>query len=134
MRASRVLVEGTAVGPLLKLEEPVSFWGGVDPATGVIVDQAHPQCGESLAGRIVVMPHGRGSSGASSVLAELLRSGNAPAGIVLESSDPILVTGSLVGSFLYGTDCPIVVAGAIEDEDGMWRIDGEVLERSATYH
>lgn len=106
----RVLVEGSATGQALVLREPLSFWGGLDPATGEIVETGHPQRGEVVAGRILVMPSGRGSSSSSTVLVEAIRTGTAPAGIVLGEPDDIIVTGALVAAELYGVSMPVVVA------------------------
>jgi predicted aconitase with swiveling domain len=110
----RALVGGEANGEVIVLDEGLSFWGGFDPVTGRIIDRAHPQHGESLSGKIVVMPHGRGSSSASSVLAESLRLGTGPAGIILDEPDQILVVGSLVARLLYGVKCPIYVGRPVE--------------------
>ncbi len=104
-----ILVGGEAEGELLVLEEPLSLWGGLDPESGSIIEPRHPQAGESMSGRIVAMPGGRGSSSSSTVLAEAMRLGTAPAGFILETPDPILAIGSLVGSDLYHRACPIVV-------------------------
>ena len=71
----RVLVVGTASGQALVLDEPLSFWGGFDAETGRVIEERHPQAGASIAGRVLVMPSGRGSSSSSSVLAEALRRG-----------------------------------------------------------
>ncbi|HLA92113.1 MAG TPA: DUF126 domain-containing protein, partial [Actinomycetota bacterium] len=79
MAEARTLVAGEATGEVLVLEEPLSFWGGIDPATGVVIDVHHPQRGANVAGTILVMPGGRGSSSSSSVLAEAIRAGTAPA-------------------------------------------------------
>ena len=62
-----VLVAGTATGEVLRLDEPLSFWGGMETVGGRIIDQRHPQVGEIVAGRVLVMPFGRGSSSGSSV-------------------------------------------------------------------
>ena len=94
------------------LEEPLSFWGGVDPATGEIIDIRHPQRGANVAGRVLVMALGRGSSSSSSVLAEAIRAGTAPAAIVLTEPDPILATGLIVARELYGRTIPLVMASA----------------------
>jgi len=96
----------------LVLDEPLSLWGGVDPATGKIVDVHHPQRGTSIAGRVVVMPVGRGSSSSASVLAEMARLGTAPAGFVLGEPDLILAIGAEVARELYGVDVPISVRTA----------------------
>lgn len=111
---SVVLVAGAGNGEVLALDEPLSFWGGVNEATGVVTDTHHPQHGRCVAGRILVMPSGRGSSSSSSVLAELIRAGAAPAAIVLGTSDPIIALGALVADALYGRTVPVVVLDPLE--------------------
>lgn len=104
----RSLVAGTAEGRLLVLEEPISFWGGVNPDTGVIGDRHHPQVGEVVTGAVVVMPSSRGSSSASTVLAEMVRTGTAPAAIVLARPDAIVVLGAVVAAELYHLVMPVI--------------------------
>lgn len=106
----QTLVAGEARGPVLALDAPLSFWGGFDAATGTIIDHTHPQAGESLAGHVVVMPTGRGSSSTSSVLAEAIRAGTAPAAIVLGVADEIIALGAIVADELYGVVMPVLVA------------------------
>jgi uncharacterized protein len=118
----RALVEGSATGQALVFQEPLSFWGGLDPSTGEIVEANHPQRGCIVTGRILVMPAGRGSSSSSTVLAEAIRLGTGPAGIVLGEPDEIIAIGALVAAELYGVQLPVVVATAaaltsIEDGD-----------------
>lgn len=121
---SKSISPGVARGEPLVLQEPLSLWGGVDPETGDIVEPAHPQHGENVAGRVLLMPHGRGSSSSSSVLAELLRRGVGPAAIVLREPDSILAIGALVASELYGSVCPIVVTDT-DPGPGTWVVDGD---------
>ena len=109
VRHAVALVAGRATGQPLVLDEPLSFWGGLDATTGTIVDTHHPQCGRSVVGRILVLPRGRGSSSSSSVLAEALRNAVGPAGIVLGAVDPIIALGCLVARELYGTRTPVAV-------------------------
>ena len=115
MAEARTLVAGEATGPALVLEEPLSFWGGIDPATGLIVDVHHPQRGGSVTGTVLVMPAGRGSSSSSSVLAEAIRVGTAPAAIVLHAVDPIVALGAIVARELYGFTIPVVVCSSPPD-------------------
>src|SRR3990170_7103745 len=104
-------------GRALVLTEALSLWGGMDPATGDLVDAHHPQRGANLAGRVVIMPSGRGSSSSASVLAEAIRAGTAPAAILLGEPDLILSIGSAVGEELYGRNVPVIVATpAVLDE------------------
>ena len=112
MPDARVLSPGCADAPALVLDEPLSFWGGVETATGRVADVHHPRHGAVVTGRVLVMPAGRGSSSSSSVLAETIRLGSGPAAIVLAEPDPILALGATVARELYGTSMPIVVVGA----------------------
>ena len=101
LKATRTLIAGEANGEILELDEPLSFWGGFESETGTIIDQAHPQVGQSLVGKIVMMTVGRGSSSASSVLAEAIRDGTAPAALILQESDEIIVLGAIVADEIY---------------------------------
>jgi predicted aconitase with swiveling domain len=114
MAEARTLVAGTARGAALVLDEPLSFWGGIEPATGEVIDVRHPQRGADVSGRVLIMPSGRGSSSSSSVLAECVRAGTAPAAIVLVEPDPILALGAIVARELYGRTIPVVVAAELD--------------------
>src|SRR3954451_2499606 len=87
---------------------PLSFWGGVDWADGRIIDVHHERHGESVAGRVLVMPHGRGSSSAAVVLAETIRNGSGPVAVVTRSTDLILLVGAMAAVELYGHGLPIL--------------------------
>ena len=126
-RAGRFSLAGEATAPALVLADPLSFWGGVDVATGAIVDRAHPDAGRVIAGLILVMPGGRGSSSSASVLAEGIRRGTGPAGILLGRPDPILTIGAIVAHTLYGLYCPIVVCAL----DGLASGDEVAIRRAA---
>jgi predicted aconitase with swiveling domain len=109
MAEARALVAGEARGPALVLEEPLSFWGGVDPETGRVIDVHHPQVGVEVTGRVLVMPSGRGSSSSSSVLVESIHAGTGPVAIVMREPDPIIALGAIVVRELFGTRFPVVV-------------------------
>lgn len=103
------LVPGAGGGAPLRLEEPLSFWGGLDPASGVIIDRRHPQRHARVAGRTLMMPAGRGSSSGSAALAEAIRLGAGPAAILMLERDPIVAVGALVAAELYGGECPVAL-------------------------
>ena len=105
----RVLVDGEASGSALVLDAPLSLWGGLDPETGDIIDQRHPQWRANVTGRVLVMPVGKGSSSASSILLEATRLGKAPAAILLAEPDAILALGAAVARELYGVAPPVMV-------------------------
>lgn len=106
---SRVLLAGTAEGQVLVLGEPLSFWGGLDAQTGVVIDKRHPQVGESIAQRVLAMRSGRGSSSSSSVLAEALRAGTGPTAVLLREPDEIVLVGAMVVQLLDGLTMPVVL-------------------------
>ena len=104
----RTLVPGTGAGPLLRLRHPISFWGGVDPTTGDIVDPRHPDHGRCIAGHILALPGAVGSSSSSAIMLELLRSGRAPAAVLMEEADAILALGVVVAGELGYPTIPVV--------------------------
>ncbi|PWJ94983.1 putative aconitase subunit 2 [Mesorhizobium loti] len=120
-RTGTFQLTGEAEGLALVFSQPLSFWGGIDAETGDITDHSHPGLGQNVAGKILVMPSGRGSSSSSSVLAEAIRRGTAPAGILLERPDPILAVGAIVAEFLYEIRMPLVVCdiAGIASGDGI---------------
>ncbi|WP_336814369.1 aconitase X swivel domain-containing protein [Bosea sp. MMO-172] len=94
---AEILLPGDAVaGTCLALTAPISFWGGVDPASGVIIDARHPERGQNIAGRILALPGTIGSSSASAVLLELVHAGKAPAALLMDAPDAILLLGLVV--------------------------------------
>jgi len=107
--SGRLIAPGRARAPALVLEEPLSLWGGLDPATGRVIELRHPQHGATVTGRVLVLPAARGSSSSASVLAEAVRAGTAPAAVVLGEPDLILALGAAVAEELYGVQIPILV-------------------------
>jgi predicted aconitase with swiveling domain len=135
---SRVLVAGEAEGTALVLSEPLSLWGGLDPESGEIIDRRHPASGEIVSGHVLVLPAGRGSSSASSILLEAVRLETAPAAIITAEPDPILALGATVARELYGRTIPVLVIEGPDYEllQSGWRIrvhlDGSVIAAQGT--
>jgi predicted aconitase with swiveling domain len=100
----------------MQVKKPLSFWGGYDSNAGKVIDQTHPQLGEGLAEKIMVMAHAKGSSSSSSVLAEAIRNGTGPAGIVLKERDLIISIGAIVAAELYNLAVPVVCLAPSEFE------------------
>jgi predicted aconitase with swiveling domain len=108
---ARILIAGEAQGRVLRLQQPISFWGGVDPASGRIIDARHPDRGAEIAGRLLCLPGMIGSSSASAVLLELLRGGCAPAALILGEVDAILALGVLVAREMGYGSIPVLELG-----------------------
>lgn len=124
----RTLMPGEGSGLVIAIS-PISLWGGLDPVTGLVIDRSHSAVGRSLAGAVLVMASGRGSSSSASVIAEALRLGTAPAAIVLSEPDAILVIGTMVADALYHRACPIVM---LSPDDHAMLAAAESAEVSAT--
>jgi len=96
---------------LLFADVGLSFWGGVDPFSGEVIDRHHPLSGEHLAGRVLALPSGRGSCTGSSVMMELISNGHAPAALVLAEPDEILTLGVLVAQVIFERSLPVLCIG-----------------------
>ncbi len=119
----RVIKAGRAQGKALVSPEPIGFLGGVDPDTGVVVEKGHPLEGQSVAGRILVFPTGKGSTVGSYTLYRLARNGLAPAGIINRHSEVIVAVGAIMAGIPMVDEVDI---GAIRTGE-MVTIDGEVI-------
>ena len=104
----RPLIPGEGRGPLLRLTHPISFWGGVEPTRGRIVDPRHPEFDFSIAGTVLALPAAVGSSSSSAIMLELLREGTAPAAILMGKADAILALGAVVGREIGYDPIPIL--------------------------
>lgn len=105
---ARSLVQGSAQAVLLHADVGLSFWGGVDPFSGEVIDRHHPLSGQVIAGSVLAIPSGRGSCTGSSVLLELILNGHAPAALVFAETEEILTLGVLVAHLLFGRSLPVV--------------------------
>ncbi|MER3436321.1 MAG: hypothetical protein C4346_01095, partial [Chloroflexota bacterium] len=134
------LVAGTASGQALTTDVPLSLWGGLDPATGEVIDRRHPWSGKLVTGQVLCLPFGRGSCSASGVLLEAIRNGTAPAAIVVSRVDPILGLGAILGDEVFGRAVPVILAPPEfwrDVRDGDWLTvspDGRIEIRSAAPH
>ncbi|PSJ60887.1 aconitase X [Pseudaminobacter soli (ex Li et al. 2025)] len=105
---ARSILGGTANGPIIVAEEALSFWGGVNPATGSVIDVHHPLHGVCLTGSILMMPSSRGSCTGSGVLLDLVLTGRAPAALVFSEAEDVLTLGALIASELFGKPLPVL--------------------------
>ena len=96
-------------GKRLELGEPLSFWGGFDPQSGIITDPAHPQFGEKVTGRVLVLQRTRGSTSSPGALLESLRLGTGPSGFVLQEPDAVVLVATHLAAVLYGIDIPVTI-------------------------
>jgi predicted aconitase with swiveling domain len=92
----RAIKEGRAEGEALVSREPLGFFGGVDPETGVVIEPGHELEGHCIAGTILVFPRGKGSTVGSYTLYRLRKEGLAPAGIINAQSEAVVAVGAII--------------------------------------
>jgi predicted aconitase with swiveling domain len=92
----RVIKAGRAEGSALVSPEPIGFFGMIDAETGVVVEKGHPLAGESVAGRVLIFPTGKGSTVGSYSLYRLAKANLAPAAIINAESEPIIAVGAII--------------------------------------
>ncbi|KQQ86262.1 aconitase family protein [Aureimonas sp. Leaf324] len=107
-RTALSILAGRAAGPILRLDEPLSFWGGVDPATAKVIDTRHPQHGACLSGAVVMMSTTRGSCSGSGVVLEMALSGVAPAALVFAEVEDVATLGALVAAEMFQRPIPVL--------------------------
>jgi predicted aconitase with swiveling domain len=92
----RSISKGIGDGLSLVSKEALSFFGGVDPKTGIVIEKGHPLEGKCVSGAVLVFPRGKGSTVGSYVLLQLKKSGKAPAAIVNMEAEPIIAVGAII--------------------------------------
>ena len=107
MTATRIL-PGTGEGPVLAMDQGISFWGGVDPEAARIIDEHHPAYRAELNGRVVMMPTSRGSCSGSGVILDMMLSGLAPAALIFSEAEDVATLGALIGAEMFGRSLPVL--------------------------
>jgi predicted aconitase/predicted aconitase with swiveling domain len=105
---ARELIPGAAEGDLVISKVALSFWGGVNPTNGVVIDSHHPLVGKSIAGKILAIPSGRGSCTGSGVILELLLNECAPCALIFGREEMILTIGVLVAQEMFQKSIPVL--------------------------
>ena len=117
----RKISTGSAMGAALVTKMGISFYGGVDPETGKIVEKGHELEGQSIAGRVLVFPTGKGSTVGSYTLYRLKKAGLAPAAIVNAEAETITAVGCIISEI----PCVDKIAIGQLQTGQRLRVDGE---------
>ncbi|MBS7635437.1 DUF126 domain-containing protein [Candidatus Bathyarchaeota archaeon] len=116
----RSVVPGKVRGTALVSTKPISFLGGVDVNTGIIIERGHDLCGKSIRDVVLCFPHGRGSTVGSFVLYRLAKSGLAPKAIINSIADPVVVVGAIIANIpmVDKINIEMMTSGDIIEVDG----------------
>jgi len=92
----RTIYKGIGEGEALATTQPISFYGGVDPNTGIVIEKGHELQGKSVKGKVLVFPTGKGSTVGSYTLYRMKKNGIAPAGIVNRECETVVAVGAII--------------------------------------
>ncbi len=124
MIAGHAVSKGVAVGEVLISDTPISFLGGIDPETGVIIEKNHPKEGVSIADRVFLFPNGKGSTVGSYVIYSLKKKNVAPCAMVNISAETIVAVGAII------SDIPLV--DRLKQDPFAILNDGDIVEVNGT--
>ncbi len=102
MITCRNIAKGKGKGELIVSSEPISFLGGVNPETGIIIDPTHELKGECIKDKVLFIPGGKGSTVGSYVIFQMMKNNTAPNAIICINAEPIIATGAIM------SDIPMV--------------------------
>lgn len=108
MSAAHIVLPASAQGLVIATGEPLSFWGGIDPANATVIDVHHPLHGQCLTGAVLVMPTTRGSCTGSGVFLDMALNGRAPAALVFSEPEDVVTLGALVAAEMFDRHIPVL--------------------------
>jgi predicted aconitase with swiveling domain len=97
----RVIYKGNAKGEALVTNMPISFYGGVDPNTGIVLEKGHELEGISIKDKILVFPQGKGSTVGSYTLYRMKKNGTAPIGMINKETETIVAVGAIISEIPF---------------------------------
>jgi predicted aconitase with swiveling domain len=110
----RSIFPGTADGFALVTTQAISFFGGVDPETGMVVERGHELEGQCISGKVLVFPTGKGSTVGSYTLYRLKRNGHAPLAILNAECETITAVGCIIAEIPCIDHLPITMVNTGE--------------------
>lgn len=116
------ICSGRASGPALVSADAISFLGGIDPKTGMVIEKGHALYGKNVKGTVLIFPGGKGSTVGSYVVYQLMKNGVAPVAMINVTAEPIVVVGAIISGIpmvdRLDTDVLSIPDGTIVTVDG----------------
>jgi len=103
----RTIYHGTARGEALVTSQSISFFGGVDPESGLVVERGHELEGQCIHGKVLVFPSGKGSTVGSYTLYRLKHNGLAPIAILNAECETIIAVGCIIAEIPCVDQIPV---------------------------
>ena len=120
----RMISKGKNSGKTIVTKDPISFLGGVDPNTGIVIDKKHELYDQCISDKILVIPSGKGSTVGSYVIYQMTKNNTAPKAIICQNAEPIIAIGAII-SKIPMVDNPEVDIVDILDNDIEITVDAD---------
>lgn len=92
----RIISKGIEKGEAIVTKDAISFLGGVDPKTGVVIDKKHELYNKCITDKILIIPSGKGSTVGSYVIYQMIKNNTAPKAIICQNAEPIIAIGAII--------------------------------------
>jgi len=129
----KALIPGSVTATVAKLEEPISYWGGMDTETASVIDVHNPQCGIRITGKIMVLPSTKGSTAGPGAMLEIISSGNGPVAFIVLSADICTLIAASVAHEVSSIHTPVIQVDHHQFEQihhgETWCLEGSTLVR-----
>ena len=113
----RIISKGKDSGNALVTEDPISFLGGVDPKTGIVIDKKHELYNECITDKILVIPSGKGSTVGSYVIYQMAKNNTAPRAIICQKAEPIIAIGAIISKIPMVDNPDVDIINTINTND-----------------
>lgn len=113
----RMISKGKNTGKAIVTKDPISFLGGVDPNTGIVIDKKHELYQECITDKILIIPSGKGSTVGSYVIYQMAKNNTAPKAIICQKAEPIIAIGAIISKIPMVDNPDIDIIDKINTED-----------------
>ncbi|WP_303221925.1 DUF126 domain-containing protein [Methanosphaera stadtmanae] len=113
----RIISKGKDSGNALVTKDPISFLGGVDPKTGIVIDKKHELYNECITDKILVIPSGKGSTVGSYVIYQMAKNNTAPRAIICQKAEPIIAIGAIISKIPMVDNPDVDIINTINTND-----------------
>ena len=113
----RQISKGKEEGLAIVTKDPISFLGGVDPKTGIVIDKKHELYNQCITNKILIIPSGKGSTVGSYVIYQMAKNKTAPKAIICQNAEPIIAIGAIISKIPMVDNPEIDIINDINTDD-----------------
>ncbi|RAP52849.1 MAG: hypothetical protein BZ138_02175 [Methanosphaera sp. rholeuAM270] len=112
----RMISKGKKSGKTLVTKDSISFLGGVDPKTGIVIDKKHELYNECITDKILVIPSGKGSTVGSYVIYQMIKNNTSPKAIICQRAEPIIAIGAIISKIPMVDNPEVDIVNYLEND------------------